>query len=114
LDHFARNIASEIDRRELSVRVHTLYPGIVDTSMQGRLRAMSEAQFPRAEKYRGYYEKEQLRPPEEPGTLIWWLATPMAADFHGQVANIDDAKVRRRIAVDLGMPKFADRARSRG
>lgn len=111
LDHFARNVASEIDRRGSSIRIHTLYPGIVDTSMQARIRELSEAQFPQAEKYRAYYEKQQLRPPEEPGTLIWWLATPMAADFHGQVANIDDAEVRRRITDDLDVPEFGGRER---
>ncbi len=109
LDHFARNVASEIDRRGSSIRIHTLYPGIVDTSMQARIRELSEAQFPQAEKYRAYYEKQQLRPPEEPGTLIWWLATPLAADFHGQAANIDDAEVRRRIAADLNVPEFGGR-----
>ena len=111
LDHFARNVTSEIDRRGSSIRIHTLYPGIVDTSMQARIRELSEEQFPQAEKYRAYYEKQQLRPPEEPATLIWWLATPMAADFHGQVANIDDAEVRRRIAADLDVPKFDARKR---
>ncbi|MFP4395167.1 MAG: SDR family NAD(P)-dependent oxidoreductase [Anaerolineales bacterium] len=111
LDHFARNVASEIDRRGSSIRIHTLYPGIVDTSMQTRIRELSEEQFPQAEKYRAYYEKNQLRPPEEPATLIWWLTTPMAADFHGQAANIDDAEVRRRIAADLDIPEFGGRKR---
>ena len=45
-------------------------------------------------------------PPEEPATLIWWLATPMAAKFHGQAVNIDDAGTRRRAAADLGVSTF--------
>ncbi len=33
LDHFARNLAAEIDQRGLPTRVHTVYPGIVATAM---------------------------------------------------------------------------------
>jgi NAD(P)-dependent dehydrogenase (short-subunit alcohol dehydrogenase family) len=109
LDHFVRNLAAEVDQRSLPIRAHTLYPGIVDTSMQARIRQKSVEVFSRADEFRGYHEHGWLRPPEEPAALIWWLATPMAAEFHGQVVNIDDATIRRRMAVDLGMPLFKAR-----
>jgi len=50
-----------------------------------------------------------LRLPEDPATLIGWLATPMAAEFHGQALSIDDVNVRRRLADDLGVPMFGAR-----
>jgi NAD(P)-dependent dehydrogenase (short-subunit alcohol dehydrogenase family) len=109
LDHFARNLASEIDGRGLSIRVHTLYPGIVATPMQEQIRGLSRSQFGSGDRFRAYHADGWLRPPEEPGTLIWWLATPMAADLHGQVASMDDASIRSRLAADFGMQPFKGR-----
>jgi NAD(P)-dependent dehydrogenase (short-subunit alcohol dehydrogenase family) len=109
LDHLVRNLAAEVDQRGLPVRVHALYPGIVDTAMQERVRGMSKDQFSQADRFRAYYTDGWLRAPEGPGTLIWWLATPMAADLHGQVASMDDAAIRNRMAADLGVPLFAAR-----
>jgi NAD(P)-dependent dehydrogenase (short-subunit alcohol dehydrogenase family) len=109
LDHFARNVAAELDERNLPIRIHTLYPGVVATSMQRRIRNLSAEEFPRVEKYRDYHEKEILRPPEEPAKLIWWLATPLAAEFHGQVVDIDDEAIRNRVAAGLGVSKFGGR-----
>jgi NAD(P)-dependent dehydrogenase (short-subunit alcohol dehydrogenase family) len=109
LDHFVRNLAAELDERGLSIRVHTFYPGVVDTSMQKRIRQKSEETFPGVSKYRRYHETGVLRPPEEPAALVWWLATPMAAEFHGRTVSIDDPETRRRLAEDLGIPQFSGR-----
>lgn len=109
LDHFVRNLASEVDQHGLPLRAHTFYPGIVDTSMQRHIRGKSEDDFPRSDQFRDYHEEGWLRPPEEPAALIWWLATPMASDFHGQPVSIDDPDIRRRMADDLNLPVFAGR-----
>ena len=109
LDHFGRNLAAEIDQEELSIRVHTLYPGVVDTAMQEKIRGMSEDRFSQVGRFRTYNATGALRPPEEPGTLIWWLATPLAADFHGRVVSIDDASIRSRLAADLDVSQFGSR-----
>jgi NAD(P)-dependent dehydrogenase (short-subunit alcohol dehydrogenase family) len=109
LDHFVRNLAAELDEAQLSVRAHTFYPGVVDTSMQKRIRQKSEETFRQVSKYRRYHEAGVLRPPEEPATLVWWLATPMAAEFHGRAVSIDDPSTRRRLAEDLGVPRFSGR-----
>ena len=109
LNHFVRNLAAEIDERGLGIRVHTFYPGIVDTAMQERIRGKSTDMFPAADKYRGYHEKGWLRPPDEPAALVWWLATPMAAAFHGEAVSIDDPSIRRRMADDLGLPPLGGR-----
>lgn len=109
LDHFVRNLAAELDERELSIRAHTFYPGVVDTSMQKRIRQKSEETFRQVSKYRRYHEAGVLRPPEEPAALAWWLATPMAAEFHGRTVSIDGPETRRRLAEDLGVPQFSGR-----
>jgi len=109
VDHFARNLAAELDQRDLSLRVHTLYPGVVDTAMQEQIREMDRETFSQVGKYRGYHQHDVLRPPEEPATLILWLATPMAAEFHGRAVSIDDVDIRRRLADDLDIPMFGAR-----
>ena len=109
LNHFVRNLAAEIDQRGLSLRAHTFYPGIVDTAMQRQIRGKTEEDFPRADQFRRYHEHNQLRPPEEPAALVWWLATPMAAEFHGQSVSIDDPQIRKRMSDDLGLPVFGGR-----
>lgn len=109
LDHLVRNLAAEVDQQGLPIRVHTLYPGIVDTVMQKRVRGISEDQFSQVARYLAYYAEGWLRPPEEPATLVWWLTTPMAADLHGRVVSVDDAAIRNRIAADLDVPLLAAR-----
>lgn len=109
LEHFVRCLAAELDERQLSIRVHLFYPGVVDTSMQKRIRTKSKDEFPQVEKYRRYHETGVLRPPEEPAALIRWLATPMAAEFHGKAVSIDDAAIRERLAEDLDVPQFPAR-----
>ena len=109
VDHFARTLTAEIDGEELPIRVHFLYPGIVATGMQQKIRSISEEDFPLVHKYRGYHQQGWLRPPEEPATLIWWLATPMAEDFHGEAVSIDDPRIRDRMARDLESEPFQGR-----
>jgi NAD(P)-dependent dehydrogenase (short-subunit alcohol dehydrogenase family) len=109
LDHFARNLASEVDGRDLAIRVFAVYPGIVATAMQERIRGLSQSQFDSVDRFRAYHADGWLRPPEEPGTLVWWLATPMAADLHGQAVSMDDPSIRRRLAADFGMQPFKGR-----
>ncbi len=109
LDHFVRNLAAELDERELPIRAHTFYPGVVDTSMQREIRHTSKDVFSGVDKYQRYHQEGVLRPPEEPAALIWWLVTPMAAEFHGRPVSIDDPQIRRRLAEDLGVPRFSGR-----
>jgi NAD(P)-dependent dehydrogenase (short-subunit alcohol dehydrogenase family) len=109
LDQFGMTLAAEIDQRSLAIRVHVLYPGVVATAMQDRIRRESPDRFPLVHRFRGYYEQGWLRPPEEPATLVWWLSTPMAADLHGKVANLDDPDIRSRMSKDLGIVQLAGR-----
>lgn len=111
LDHFVHNLAAELDERGTSVRAHILYPGITDTRMQEEIRTMNESRFPDVGRFREYHRRGLLRPPEEPAVLIWWLATPMAADLRGKVANMDDPVILRRVSRDLGLPQFSTHSR---
>jgi NAD(P)-dependent dehydrogenase (short-subunit alcohol dehydrogenase family) len=111
LDHFVRNLAAELDQKELPIRVHLFYPGVVATDMQKEIRDLSPEQFSLVEKYHRYYEQNKLRPPEEPAQVIRWLATPLARDLHGQVASIDDEKIRNRVNTDLEAADIKERSR---
>jgi hypothetical protein len=59
--------------------------------------------------YRRYQEQGVLRPPEEPAALVWWLATPMAAQLRGEVVSIDDRIIQQRLVEDLGVPALSQR-----
>lgn len=109
MDLFAKTLAEEIRRTNAGIRIHILYPGIVDTAMQQRIRDISEDRFPLVGDFRTYYRHGLLRPPSEPAALIWWLATPFAVDYHGRVASLDDPAVRQRLASDLDLPLFKPR-----
>ena len=111
LDHFVHNLAAELDERGTFVRAHILYPGITDTGMQEEIRQMNESRFPDVARFREYHRQGLLRPPEETAVVVWWLATPMAADLHGKVANMDDPVILRRVSRDLGLPQFPTRSR---
>lgn len=109
VDLFAKTLAEELEAARSEIRVHVLYPGVVDTAMQQKIREMPPERLPGAEAFRAYHAHGVLRPPEEPAALIWWLATPFAGDYHGRVASLDDPVVRRRLAADLGLPEFPSR-----
>lgn len=109
LEHFAHDLAAELSQREVQIRVHILYPGVVDTTMQEKIRRTTAETFPLVEKYRGYHEKGWLRPPEEPALALLWLAGPWALDLHDQAVSVDDAGIRRRLADNLGISMFKGR-----
>jgi 3-oxoacyl-[acyl-carrier protein] reductase len=104
VDHLARNLAAEFSLRELPLLVHVIYPGIVDTAMQETIRQNTEEAFPEVQRFVGYKEQNQLRPPEEPAQVIWWMACGYAADLHGQAIRIDEESIRFRVSEDLGIP----------
>ncbi|MEJ5348954.1 MAG: SDR family oxidoreductase [Desulfosoma sp.] len=110
LDLFAKTLAEETRRINPDLRIHLLYPGIVDTAMQERIRQIPSNRFPEVERFQTYKREGLLRPPEEPAALIWWLATPFAKDYHGRVASLDDPMIRQRLALDLGLPMFKARS----
>lgn len=61
LDHFSLCVAKEYS----DVTVVAIAPGIIDTEMQGEIRASSEADFPLIENFKEYKKQGLLSTPEE-------------------------------------------------
>lgn len=69
------------------VRVFGLSPGVVDTGMQGEIRASGlnpVSRIPRAD----------LAPAEDAARVIAWLATPAADPWAGQEIDVRDPQIR--------------------
>lgn len=70
VDHWVRAVAEEQQRRG-GVRVHAVAPGVVDTDMQDRIRAMDDRDFPQVERFRQLHADGQLRDPEDVARQLW-------------------------------------------
>lgn len=71
------------------IRIFGFAPGIVDTDMQGRIRASGinpVSKIPRAE----------LAPATDPARAITWLCSPEASDLAGQELDIRQPELRAR------------------
>lgn len=55
------------------VAVGSVRPGVVDTPMQGLIRAQDESRFPSVERFRRLKQDGQLRSPAEVASFIGWL-----------------------------------------
>lgn len=81
-----RAAAAELEGR---CRVYGFQPGVVDTEMQGTIRASGinrVSQIPRSD----------LLPPEEPARIITWLCTARPEDLSGTEFRISDEQVQAR------------------
>ncbi len=106
LDYLGRNLQAELDLEGIPISVYTVYPGVIDTPMQETIRGMAEADFPDVERIRRHAREGRLRPPEQPATLIWWLAAFARSRPARRVVDIDSPDIRSRVASDLGLPQF--------
>lgn len=71
----------------LGVRVYGLSPGVVDTEMQGTIRASGlnpVSQLPRS----------ALAPADQTARCIAWLCTPAAAPLAGQELDVRNPELR--------------------
>jgi NAD(P)-dependent dehydrogenase (short-subunit alcohol dehydrogenase family) len=78
------------------IRVFGLAPGVVDTDMQGAIRASGinpVSKIPQAD----------LSPPDQPARVIAWLCTPAAAAFAGQEMDVRTPDLRAA----AGLPPLA-------
>jgi benzil reductase ((S)-benzoin forming) len=71
VDHWVRTVGAE--QASLGCRVIAVAPGVVDTAMQGEIRAMDEAAFPAVERFRELKESGSLISPEQAARGIWSL-----------------------------------------
>lgn len=75
------------------VRAYGLQPGVVDTDMQGEIRASGTNEVSRI-------ARERLANPSEPARVVAWLCTEGAADLAGNELSINDPELRRRVGLD--------------
>lgn len=81
--------AAALETADSGVRVIGFRPGVVDTDMQGAIRASGINPVSKL-------RREDLAPPEEPAAMLVWLASPAAADLAGQEVDVRDPGLRRR------------------
>ncbi len=75
VDHWVRTVGAEQDARTAGsgCRVIAIAPGVVDTAMQGEIRAVDEDAFPAVERFRELQRSGGLISPEEAAAGIWSL-----------------------------------------
>ncbi|HMQ35842.1 MAG TPA: SDR family oxidoreductase [Chloroflexaceae bacterium] len=78
---------------QVGVRAYGLRPGVVDTDMQGQVRAAGANEVSRL-------RREDLASPEGPARAVAYLCAPAAADLAGAEADIYDAAFRARAGLD--------------
>ncbi|MGI9080598.1 MAG: SDR family NAD(P)-dependent oxidoreductase [Acidimicrobiales bacterium] len=72
IDQWVRAAGAEQETRG-GVQVLAVAPGTVATAMQERLRATTEAEFPKRQKFLDLYEADELSDPAEVATSLWRL-----------------------------------------
>ncbi|WP_237151153.1 SDR family NAD(P)-dependent oxidoreductase [Pontibacter actiniarum] len=65
IDMLSQTVQLEQDNRASNVKVFSLSPGVVDTSMQGQIREIDASRFSTVEKFRQYKANNELASPEE-------------------------------------------------
>jgi NAD(P)-dependent dehydrogenase (short-subunit alcohol dehydrogenase family) len=79
LDHFSRVTALDEQRLPNPARIVSLAPGVIDTAMQGELRASDPAGFPDLEQFKQLKASGQLATPAAAAARV--LAYLARADF---------------------------------
>lgn len=109
VDHLTRVLAAEM--RPYKIQVNAVYPGLVDTKLAEKIRISPVTEAVSAEtsgRFLSYQAgKGILRSPDEPAELILWLASRHADDVTGQILNIDDDAVQKRVERALGLQEDA-------
>jgi len=73
LDMMTKVISEEQKDIENGVKVFSIYPGIVDTGMQSKIRNTSEENFKSVQKFKDLYERGELLSPKEVAEKIYDL-----------------------------------------
>ena len=100
LDMLTRGLAAEV--AETGVAVVGVLPGVVDTAMQGEMRAAPVERFGEASSRRfwGFYEGGALLDPAVPGRLIAVLCGAAGAGYNGQNLRVSDPLAQELLTAD--------------
>jgi NAD(P)-dependent dehydrogenase (short-subunit alcohol dehydrogenase family) len=99
LERFSGTLAAEVDGT--GVVVTTFRPGTVDTGMQAEMRQTPAQFLPKTELFQSFFDKGQLRSPDEIAQAVLWLASRFSVDTNGQRFDIEDKAFRQRVTSDL-------------
>lgn len=77
---------------EPAVTFVCLSPGVVDTSMQEKIRAVAEERLPEpwSTMFMDLHQRGMLTPPDRPGRIIAWMALHAPREWSGQMVDGDD------------------------
>jgi len=89
MDMFTRCVGKEQEKSDFPVRIISLAPGIIDTNMQGIIRAATEEEFSLVEKFIDYKKKGVLFAPTEAAKKILEVLEVMALS-QGELLDIRD------------------------
>ncbi len=70
VDHFSRVVAEEEKEAQYPVTIASLAPGVIETSMQERIRASRAEDFPHLDRFLRLKAEDSLATPEETATAI--------------------------------------------
>ena len=90
LDHFSRVVALDESKKPNGARIVSLAPGVIDTDMQGQIRAAPTVDFPDKQKFIDLHATSQLATPQHAASRV--LSYLWRADFgKNPVADVRDA-----------------------
>jgi NAD(P)-dependent dehydrogenase (short-subunit alcohol dehydrogenase family) len=95
------HFSSVLSKEEPGITVVTVRPGIVDTTMQARLREQAPQVMPpdQAAYYSEIKEKGELEPPEVPARSLAWLVLYAPEEWSGDFLDYDDPRIVRNWTV---------------
>ncbi|NIK21758.1 (S)-benzoin forming benzil reductase [Paenibacillus lupini] len=89
LDVFTQSVALEQNNSNAPVKIVSIWPGMIDTSLQSEARSMDRAMLPTVELFKQVMESGMLTTPEETAKQI--IAFLFKEDIeHGEVVDIYD------------------------